>query len=220
MTDRWVASTIAAAMLSALTANLAGSQLMTTCAQDSPERHGDLGCTVVASTMLPDGLKQPLFWHIDRFASLERARAAASKGGVAFDAGGTSWLVTIESDTADHRGGQHVDRVGPLPLPRAAQYRLQVQSSTFTPGMYSLAHHHSGVEAVYVLEGEACFELPDRAAKLQKGESLAIPGDVPMRTVVTGSTVRRLLSIIVHDAAQPATMRMEEGTGPRLVACK
>ena len=48
--------------------------------------------------------------------------------------------------------------------------------------MYSLAHHHSGVEAVYVLEGEACFETPDRATKLQKGATLAIPGDVPMRT--------------------------------------
>ena len=26
--------------------------------------------------------------------------------------------------------------------------------------------------------------------------------------------------VIVHDAAQPATMRMDEGTGPSLVACK
>lgn len=41
-----------------------------------------------------------------------------------------------------------------------------------------------------------------------------------MRAVVTGSNLRRLLTIIVHDAAQPATMRMEQGTGPRLVACK
>ena len=86
-----------------------------------------------------------------------------------------------------------------------------VQSSAFTPGLYSLAHHYSGVEAVSVLEGEACFETPTRAVKLQKGETLAIPADVPMRRVVTGSTLRRLLAIIVHDAALPATMRMQEG---------
>lgn len=86
--------------------------------------------------------------------------------------------------------------------------------------MYSLQHHDSGVEAVYVLEGEACFETPDRAVKLRKGETLALPTGVPMRTVVTGSAPRRLLSIIVHDATQPATMRMEEGAGPRLVVCK
>jgi quercetin dioxygenase-like cupin family protein len=86
--------------------------------------------------------------------------------------------------------------------------------------MYSLPHHHSGVEAVYVLEGEACFETPPRAAKLQKGETLAVPGGTPMRAVVTGSARRHVLAVIVHDAAQPATMRMEEGTGPKLAACK
>ena len=211
---------IAVVVLSSQAANLAAAQLMTTCAQDSAERRGELGCTIIANTALPDGLKEPLFWHIDRFASLERARAAVGPASVAFDAAGTSWLMTIESQTVDHHGGEHVAQVGPLSLPRATHYRLQVQSSAFMPGMYSLAHHHSGVEAVYVLEGEACFETPDRAVNLRKGESLAIPGDVPMRTVVTGSTIRRLLSIIVHDASLPATTRMEEGSGPRLVACK
>jgi mannose-6-phosphate isomerase-like protein (cupin superfamily) len=72
----------------------------------------------------------------------------------------------------------------------SAHYKMQVHSSAFTPGMYSLAHHHSGVEAVYVLEGEACFETPTRAVKLRKGETLALPADVPMRTVVTGSAIR------------------------------
>ena len=211
---------IATVVLSSLEATPAAAQLMTTCAQDSPERRGELGCTIISNTALPDGLKEPVFWHIDRFASLERARAAVGPASVAFDAAGTSWLMTIESQIVDHRGGEHVAQVGPLTLPRATQYRLQVQSSAFTPGMYSLAHHHSGVEAVYVLEGEACFETPDRAVKLRKGDSLAIPGDVPMRTVVTGSTLRRLLSIIVHDASLPATTRMEEGAGPRLVVCK
>jgi len=38
--------------------------------------------------------------------------------------------------------------------------------------------------------------------------------------VVTGAARRHVLAVIVHDAAQPATMRMEEGIGPKLVACK
>ena len=37
---------------------------------------------------------------------------------------------------------------------------MVVQSALFGSGMYSLAHHHSGVEAVYVVEGEACYESP------------------------------------------------------------
>jgi quercetin dioxygenase-like cupin family protein len=73
---------------------------------------------------------------------------------------------------------------------------------------------------VYVLEGEACFETPTGAAKLQQGETLALSGGTPMRAVVTGTMRRHVLAVIVHDASQPPTMRMEEGTGPKLVACK
>jgi quercetin dioxygenase-like cupin family protein len=97
---------------------------------------------------------------------------------------------------------------------------MTAQSAVFMPGTYSLPHHHPGVEALYVLEGEACYETPARAAKLQKGETLAFPGDTPMRAVVTGTARRHVLAVIVHDAAQPATMRMAEGTGPKLAACK
>lgn len=207
-------------LLMAVTGERADAQLMTTCADDSPERHGQQGCTVIASRVISDGLKEPVFWHIDRFQTLQAAQAAAGVSRVAFEAGGTPWLIAIESQLVDHRGGEHVAQVGPLPLPTGTQYKLQVQTSAFTPGMYSLPHHHSGVEAVYVLEGEACFETPTRAHKLQKGESLAIPAGVPMRAVVTGSGMRRVLAIILHDASQPATMRMEDGTGPPLVVCK
>ena len=209
-----------AVVLSVLAPNIAASQLMSTCAPDSPERRGQIGCTVFPSKTLPEGLTEPVFWHIDRFDSADRARAAVASTSVAFDAAGVWWLMTIERDTTDHHGGEHVTHVGPLPLPQAARYAITVQSAVFMPGMYSLPHHHSGVEAVYVVEGEACYETPTRAAKLQKGETLALPGGTPMRAVVTGSARRHVLAVIVHDAAQPATMRMEEGTGPNLAACK
>ena len=220
MTRSCLWSVIGAALLSVLAPNIAVAQLMSTCAPDSPERRGQIGCTVFPSKPLPEGLTKPVFWHIDRFDSAERARAAVGSTSIAFDAAGVWWLMTIERDTTDHHGGQHVTHVGPLPLPRATRYAMTVQSAVFMPGMYSLPHHHSGVEAVYVLEGEACFETPTRAAKLQKGETLALPGDTPMRAVVTGSARRHVLAVIVHDAAQPATIRMEEGTGPKLTGCK
>ena len=196
------------------------AQLMSTCVADSPERRGEIGCSLIQSKPLPEGLTEPVFWHIDRFDSPDRARNAVGPASIAFDTAGAWWLMTIERDTTDHHGGQHVTHVGPLPLPRAARYAMTVQSAIFTPGMYSLPHHHSGVEAVYVLEGEACYETPTRAAKLQQGETLALPGDTPMRAVVTGNARRHVLAVIVHDAAQPATMRMEEGTGPKLALCK
>jgi quercetin dioxygenase-like cupin family protein len=213
-------STGVVAVLSILTTNVAAAQLMSTCVPDSPERRGEIGCSIIESKPLPEGLTEPVFWHIDRFDSPDRARAAVGPASIAFDAAGLWWLMTIERDTTDHHGGQHVTHVGPLPLPRAARYAMTVQSALFRPGMYSLPHHHSGVEAIYVIEGEACYETPTRAAKLQKGETLALPGDTPMRAVVTGAARRHVLAVIVHDAAQPATMRMEDGTGPTLVRCR
>jgi quercetin dioxygenase-like cupin family protein len=206
--------------LSALKANGAAAQLMTTCVENSPERRGEMGCSIIGSKVLPIGLKEPLFWHIDRFDSLARARAAVNEASIAFDAAGTAWLMTIEPHSSDHHGGHHVTQVGPLPLPRATRYSMVVQSAAFGPGMYSLVHHHSGVEAVYVLEGEACYETPGRGFSLRKGETLAVPANTPMRAVVPRSTTRRyVLAVIVHDAAQPATMRMEEGILPQLAAC-
>jgi quercetin dioxygenase-like cupin family protein len=86
--------------------------------------------------------------------------------------------------------------------------------------MYSLVHTHSGVEGFYALEGEACLETPTRGHKLRKRDTLAIPGGIPMRIVATGSTVRRVIGVIVHDATQPATMPMDEETAPQLVSCK
>lgn len=213
-------SAIAAVLLPILTSHASAAQLMSTCVENSPERRGEIGCSIIGSKLLPGGLEDPVFWHIDRFDSLELARAAVGPAGIAFEAAGTSWLMTIESQTSEHHGGRHVAQVGPLTLPRASKLAMQVQSAAFVPGMYSLPHHHSGVEAVYVIEGQACYETPARAFTLSQGETLAIPADTPMRAVVTGSARRHVLAVIVHDAAQPATMRMAEGTGPRLAGCK
>ena len=219
MTPRMTCSASALMLVSVLTATTAAAQPMSTCVENSPERRGEIGCSIIESKVLPDGLKEPLFWHIDRFESLERARTAVGAASIAFEAAGTSWLMTIESQTSNHHGGQHVAQVGPLPLPRAPKLSMNVISSAFAPGMYSAVHHHSGVEAFYLLEGEQCAETPTQGSMLRKGDTLAIPTGVPMRLLVSGSTLRRQLAVIVHDAAQPPTTRMQEGTVP-LVPCK
>jgi quercetin dioxygenase-like cupin family protein len=190
-------------LLSLLTAHISAAQQMATCVENLPERRGEIGCSIIENKPLPDGLKQSLFWHIDRFDSAERARKAVGPASVAFDADGTSWLMTIESQTSEHHGGRHVAQVGPLQLPLASKYSMQVMAAAFTPGMFSLVHHHSGVEAIYVIKGKACYETPARAFMLRKGETLALPGGTPMRAVAAGSTLRYVLSVIVYDAARP-----------------
>jgi quercetin dioxygenase-like cupin family protein len=75
------------------------------------------------------------------------------------------------------------------------------------------------VEAFYVVDGEQCLETPERAHTMRKGGTFVVPAGVTMRLVATGSTPRRALAVIVYDAAQPPTTRMETG-GPPLVSCK
>jgi hypothetical protein len=56
----------------------AGAELEPACAVNSPERNGELGCTLVENKSLPGTIKSPLFWHIDRYDSGESARAVAT----------------------------------------------------------------------------------------------------------------------------------------------
>jgi quercetin dioxygenase-like cupin family protein len=207
-------------LLLSLISARAAAQLAPPCSENSPERRGGLGCSIITTQLLPADLRGPLFWHVDRFDSAERAARAAGAASVAFEAEEKHWLMTIESQTSDHHGGRHVAQSGPLELPRAPRYSVQVLSAAFEPGMYSLVHHHSGVEAWYVTQGEQCLETPTKALKVKRGETLTIPAGIPMRLVATGSQIRRALAVIVYDASRPPTTRMEEGTGPKLVSCR
>ena len=161
----------------------------------------------------------PLFWHIDRFDSGVLARAAVGPTSLALEAHGAWWLLSIESDTADHHSGLHAAQVELLALPSAPRYSMLAMSAYIPAGLTSHVHQHSGVEAFYVVDGEQCLETQAGNYKMPKGSSLAIPAGVVMRLVATGSTPRRALAVIVYDSAQPPTMRMDSG-GPDFVSCK
>jgi quercetin dioxygenase-like cupin family protein len=217
---RTMGSTVVCVLVALSASTTLTAQLAPTCAENSPERGGGIGCSVVESKVLPDGLQGPVFWHIDRFDSAETARAAAGPASVALDSAGTWWLMTIERDLSNHHGGRHTAGVGPLPLPTASRYAMQVLSVAWTQGLYSLVHRHSGVEAFYVIDGEQCMQTPERATTVRRGETITLPTGVTMRVTATGSGIRRALAVIVHDAAQPPTMRMDEASAPALASCK
>jgi quercetin dioxygenase-like cupin family protein len=186
------------------------------CVPDSPERRGGTGCSIVAHKAVSVDRRETLYWHVDRFPSVTAAEAAATPSSVAAAAHGSAWLMTVEPQTSNHRGGTHVAVVGPLPLPRAAALMMQVMSAHFMPGQVSEPHTHSGPEAWFVVEGEQCLETPDRAIRVKAGETAVIEGGPAMRLVGTGTGPRRALVLILHDAAQPATTITR---GAKLVSC-
>jgi len=191
------------------------------CVENSPERRGEIGCSIVENKPLPNNLKEPVFWHIDRFESEVRAKAAVAPASIAFSAHGAWWLMSIESEAAeDHHGGEHVTRVKLSPLPEAPNYSMLVISAYIPVGMTSRVHLHSGVEAFYTVDGEQCLETAEQAFKMRKGDTLVVPTGVTMRLVATGAKPRRAFAVIVYDSSKPPTTRMPMEKAAELVSCK
>jgi quercetin dioxygenase-like cupin family protein len=188
------------------------------CIPDSPERRGGIGCSIVEIKQLPS-LTQPVFWHIDRFDSGEQARAAIDPFTIAFQAHGTWWTMSVESEGNNHHGGEHVARVKLSPLPDAEKYSMLVISATIPAGMTSRVHLHSGVEAFYAVDGEGCLQTAAKAFKLVKGGTLVIPTGETMRFIATGTRPRRDFAVIVYDSSKPPTTRFPMDKASELASC-
>jgi quercetin dioxygenase-like cupin family protein len=214
MTLRWW---LAVAAQLCLVASAASAQLESPCVKDSPERRGELGCSIVEIKPLLPSLSRSLYWHIDRFATGDLARAAVTPTSIALEAHGSWWLLSVEPDTHDHHGGKHVAEVKLPPLPVAEKYSMLVISAYVASGLTSRIHRHSGVEGFYVVDGAQCLETETRADTMRTGQGMAVGTNVVMRLVAIGPVPRRALAVVVYDASQPPTTRME--TGPALVPC-
>ena len=196
----------------------AGQRPPVKCAEDSPERRGEEGCTILASRPLRGSLTDPVYWHLDSFDSLEAAKKASSPDGVAAEAHGSVWLMTVEARTGEHHGGRHVAWIGPLAAAAADGYTMRVQSSLLLPGATTPVHTHSGPEVFYVVDGEQCLETQEVGRRLGPGQSLVLPAGVIHRGRVIGAGARRALALIVHDAARPASNDLTDP--PPLAPCK
>ena len=188
------------------------------CVENSPERHGGMGCSYVADKALSGTLREPLYWHIDRFEDGDKARAAAGPNGIAFEGHGAWWLLTVESSVNDHHHGTHVNQVLLPSLPPAQKYSMLVIYSYIEPGLTSRVHHHSGVETFYVIDGEQCLETETRAYPMKKGDTLVLPTGMTMQMVVTGTQPRRAIAAVIYDASQPPTTPTENAAP--LITCK
>ena len=163
------------------------------CVENSPERRGESGCSIVENKPLPSTLKEPAFWHIDAFDSADRAKAGVGPSSIAFEAHGAWWLMSVGPDSIDHHGGKHVAQVNLSPLPKADAYSMLVISAYIPAAMTSRVLFHSGVEAFYTVDGEQCLETKDKAFPMKKGDTLVVPTGITMRLVATGTKPRRAL---------------------------
>jgi quercetin dioxygenase-like cupin family protein len=177
-----------------------------------------LGCFVLVREELGDLPDTPLYWHLHVYAT--RAAAAAAKGpnGSVVESYGKVWLLSIADASWNPAGGQRISRDGPLPLTHAGKYAAEYMEATFVPGMKSRVHRHPGPEAWYVLAGEQCLETPGKAMVVRAGESGIVPEGPPMMLWGTGSSERRSLVLILHDASKPMTVLASDWNPPGLCA--
>ena len=190
------------------------------CAEDSPERRGEEGCTILASRPLSGAITGALYWHIDRFNSLEDAKKAAGPNGVAAEAHGGVWLMTVEGKTKEHHGGRHVALIGPLNLPAAECYTMRVASSLLKQGASTPVHIHSGPEAWFIVVGEQCLETEKSAHRLKAGKSFVLATNQIHRGRVQSTEMRGALALVLHDSKRPASHDLTGSNAPPLRACR
>ena len=165
-----------------------------------------VGCFVAGTEQLGVVSATPLFWHLDSYPTLAAASAARQGRGTVAEAHGRVWLFTIAEAEWRPQGGQRVARVGPLPLVAGRAYAAHYIEAVVPPGARTPAHRHAGPEAWYIIEGTNCLETPDGVRTAGAGESLIVPEGPPMVLTGVGTTTRRTMALIVHDAAQPWTI--------------
>jgi quercetin dioxygenase-like cupin family protein len=175
------------------------------CLVDSPERRGEEGCSLLASRPFAGSVAQPLFWHLDRFDTIEAARTAAGPDGVAAEAHGSVWLMTVEPRGEDHRGGRHVAWVGPLAVPAAAGLSMRVHSSFLREGTTTPVHSHSGPEIFYIVEGVQCLDTQEKGHRLARDESFILPTDTVHQGRIPGPGSRKALGMVLFDSARPSS---------------
>lgn len=169
------------------------------------ERAGrELGCFIVGSVAVGKLRGIPQYWYLDRFPSKAAARKLLGPRGTVVEAVGQTWLFTIASPGWQAGGGERIAEVGPLLVGRTEDYTAMYMEASFTPGMKSSVHRHSGPEAWYVIEGEQCLETPKGTIMARAGESAVVPAGPPMQLTGTGTGKRTALVLILHDSSQDA----------------
>jgi quercetin dioxygenase-like cupin family protein len=193
-----------------------------TCVPMSQRAGRDVGCFIITEQQVGrlDGSRH--FWHVTRFetpASASAANKTAPVAGTVLDAFGSTWLLTITDSAWRPKTGQQVAVIGPLPVSPGTAYAALYMEASMTPGMKSMVHRHSGPEAWYTMSGETCLETPSGTQVGKAGRPVIVPGGAPMELTATGTTIRKSLVLILHDASRPPTT-MESTWKPRALCSR
>lgn len=171
-------------------------------------KSSDVGCLLLGKTEVASFPEGPLFWNLSAFKTREAAQAAATATGIVAEADGRFWLFSFGPSISPSSSGEAVASIGPLELtgpsvPTAPSYEVVAYLAVMPSGSRTGVHTHPGPEAWYMLAGEQCLETPNGTIRARAGEGTMVGPGLPMQLTNNGSSTRRALFIVIHDAAQP-----------------
>jgi quercetin dioxygenase-like cupin family protein len=181
--------------------------------QPVSERTTETGCWIMANVPLGRLPAGPIFWHLDVYSTRAAAEAAMGPPSTVVEALEKIWLFTIAPADWHAEGGEHVAKIGPLPVDPAAEYKARYMEAIFAPGMTSSIHRHPGPEVWYTLAGETCLETSaGRMIGRAGGDPVIVPGGLPMYLTATGKQMRRAVVLILYDATKPVATPASDWT--------
>ena len=131
---------------------------------------------------LPPG---DLFWRIESFDSVEKAKAAAGPYSLAAESDGKAWLFTLGAPGGATPGGTKVTEFGPVPRISAPAYLLRINEATGPSG------------AITSIRG------PKGVTVMKPGDPTIGQGEQPMQVWSSGTADLHSLVMFVVDAARP-----------------
>ena len=144
-----------------------------------------------------------LFWRIENFDSLDKAKAAAGQWSLAAESAGKVWLFTLGAPGGATPGGKKVTEFGPVPRIAAPEYLLRINEATGPHGAITSIHSHPGSESFYVLRGEQSIRGPKGVTVMKPGDPTIGQGEQPMQVWSSGTADLHSLVMFVVDATRP-----------------
>src|SRR6185437_5405299 len=128
--------------------------------------------------------KGPLYWRVENFPTLEKAKAAAGEyrwnpdtvsydgsPSLAAEVAGKVWLFTLGPQGAATPGGTKVAEIGPVPSITAPEYLLRVNYGSGPPEAKTPVHSHPGSEAFYIVSGKLGQKTPHGVSYAEAGHA-------------------------------------------------
>ena len=163
---------------------------------------------------LPPG---PLYWRVEKFSTLNDARAAVGPDGwnpasvqfetttsLVAEVAGEVWVVTLGPKGASTPGGTKVAEIGPLPPITASEYLLRLNYGSGPPESKTPVHSHPGSESFYVISGRLGQKSAEGVSYVDAGRTMAgHASGTTMEVFNAGKTDLNALIMFVVDASKP-----------------